>query len=92
MAILDNTDFQKIKKIIKSDPAASGVFKTWGLSKAELKSAFQAAEDWFVTGFTVTPTTSFKASLEASDAGSMTDAQAKQVGFIWMAWRFKVNP
>ena len=91
MATLTNDDFTEIKKIIRNDPTARSTFKVWGLSKAEYKAMFQAAEDWFVNGFDATPTSSFKAALEV-EAGTMTNAQAKQVGFAWMGWRFRNNP
>ena len=91
MAILDNEDFTNIRQYIARDPTAKATFKSWGLSKQVWKDTFQAAEDWFVNGFTTTPTNSFKAALEV-EAGATTNAQAKQVGFIWMNWRFVANP
>ena len=91
MAVLDNDDFTQIKKFIRNDPTARAEFKAWGLSKQEYKDMFQAAEDWFVNGFTATPSNSFKAALEV-EAGAMTNAQAKQVGYAWMGWRFRNNP
>lgn len=91
MATLANGDFEAIKQKIKSDPVSNTVFKAWGLSKGQWKAVFQAAETWFVTGFTSTPTTSFKAALEAALGAGMTNAQAKQVGFVWMGWRFDKN-
>ena len=53
MATLNNNDFQDIKKIIRRDPTARAEFKAWGLEKATWKATFQAAEDWFVDGFSV---------------------------------------
>jgi hypothetical protein len=75
MATLDNGDFTNIKKIIKRDPTYRDTFKLWGLDKVTWKAAFQAAEDWFVNGFTTTPTTSFKTAIEA-ETGAATNAQA----------------
>ena len=91
MAVLTNDDFTQIKKIIRNNPTARATFKAWGLSKAEYKAMFQAAETWFANGFNATPLTSFKMTLEA-EAGIMTNAQAKQVGYAWMGWRFRNNP
>lgn len=91
MATLANEDFTNIRQYIAHDTAAKDEFKSWGINKATWKALFQAAEDWFVDGFTTTPTSSFKAALEA-EAGAMTNAQAKQIGFIWMHWRFVMNP
>lgn len=87
MAVLSNADFTEIKQNIASNVDIKSTFKTWGLSKQVWKDTFQAAEDWFVNGFTVTPTNSFKASLEVV-AGAMTNAQAKAIGRAWMSWRF----
>ena len=91
MAILEDSDFQDIKKRIRNDPVARAEFKAWPLSKQVWKDVFQAAEDWFVNGFTATPSSSFKAALEV-EAGAMTNAQAKQIGFVWMGWRHAKNP
>jgi hypothetical protein len=87
MAVLDNSSFTEIRQYIKSDPTIRGVFKAWGLSKQTWQDAFQAAEDWFVSAFTTTPTTSFKAAIEV-ETGASTNAQAKAVARTWMNWRF----
>jgi hypothetical protein len=91
MAVLGNNDYQQIKKIIRNDPVSRAEFKSWGLSKQVWMDMFQAAEDWFVNGFDATPSNSFKAALEA-EAGAMTNAQAKQTGYAWMAWRAQEKP
>ena len=91
MATLDNSDFTTIKNIVRSDAPSKAAFKAGGLSKDEYKAVFQAAETWFSTGFTSTPTTSFKDALDV-EAPGITNAQAKQVGLVWMCWRFKVQP
>jgi hypothetical protein len=91
MAILTNADYQQIKKLAKNDLTARAEFKAWGLSKQVWMDLFQAAEDWFVNGFTATPSNSFKDALEV-EAGAMTNAQAKQVGYVWMGWRYANNP
>ena len=91
MAILDNTDFNAIAKLIKKDPTEYAEFKAWGLSKSVWKSAFQTAEDWFIDGFLVSPTTSFKAEIETV-TGATTNARAKAVGYAWMGWRYRRNP
>lgn len=90
MATLNSTDYEQIRQKIKSDPVSNAAFRTWGLSKSTWYALFQAAETWFVTGFTSTPTTSFKAAVEAV-TGTATNAQAKQVAFVWMGWRFEKN-
>ncbi len=86
MAVLDNTDYQRMKKIAMSDSAIKDIIDAWGLSKATWKDALQEAEDWFTDGFTVTPTASFKAAI-ATHTGACTNAQAKQIAKIWMRWR-----
>lgn len=91
MAVLTNADYQQIKKFVRNDPTARATFKAWGLDKQTYKDVFQAAEDWFVNGFSTTPSSSFKAALEAQ-VGAMTNDQAKQIGFVWMEWRFRANP
>ena len=91
MAILDNDDFHDIKKIIRRDATARAVFKAWGLDRPTWKILFQTVEDWFVNGFSTTPSNSFKAEVETV-TGTATNAQAKQVGYVWMGWRHKANP
>jgi hypothetical protein len=91
MAVLTNTDYQKIKKFIRNDSTAKAEFKAWGLDKQTWKNVFQEAEDWFVDGFTSTPLTSFKAALEV-EAGASTNTQIKQTAYAWMCWRVKVKP
>ena len=87
MAVLDNSDFTEIKQQIRGS-SHRDTFKNWGLDKQTWKDTFQAAEDWNINGFTVTPTTSFKAALEV-EAGAMTNAQAKAVAKVWAQWSFK---
>lgn len=91
MATLNSQDFKDIQQRIRSDPAARAEFKTWPLTKQQWYDLFQAAETWFVSAFTTTPTTSFKAAL-AVVYPSITNAQAKQIAFVWMGWRFMRNP
>jgi hypothetical protein len=86
MAQLTNADYTEIKEIIHGNPAAWVILKAWGLDKQTWKGLFQAAENWFVTGFNAVPTTSFKAALEAV-AGPMTGSQAQIVGKAWFVWR-----
>ena len=87
MATLTDADFTTIRDIIRSYPDAKAEFKALSLSKAEWKAAFQAAEDWFVSGFNSVPVTSFKAALEVQ-TGALTGTQAQLVGFVWMLWRW----
>ena len=87
MATLTTADFANLKKRIKHDSVARSTFKAWALDKATWYALFQAAEDWFVNGFSTQPTTSYKAALEAI-AGTMTNPQAIQVGKVWMGWRY----
>jgi len=87
MAVLDNDDFTEIKNQIRGSTHRD-TFRSWGLDKPTWKLLFQAAEDWNINGFTVTPTTSFKAALEV-EGGAMTNAQAKAVAKIWSQWSFK---
>lgn len=91
MAVLSTSDYQDIKKFIRSDETARAEFKSWGLDKQTWMDAFQGAEDWFVNGFTSTPSSSFKSAIEL-ETGATTNARAKQVGFIWNCWRAKANP
>ena len=91
MATLTSEDHSNIKKFIKSDPTYRVTFKLWSLSKDQWIAAFQAAEDWFVNGFSATPTESFKAAIEAQ-TGAATNAQVKAVGWVWMKWRQLKNP
>ena len=92
MATLNNTDFQDIYQRVRSDPTSWAGFRTWGLTKTQYKAAFQGAETWFVNAFTTTPTTSFKAAIEAAIGQSCTNAQAKLVGYAWAGWRHQANP
>ena len=92
MATLTNADFQDIRRRVYADATYRASFKAWGLSKAQYQAALQAAETWFVGGFTVAPTTSFKAAIEAAIGQSCTSAQAKLVGYAWAGWRFSANP
>lgn len=91
MATLDSSDFEAIRRHTREDPTALAVFKSWGLSKPIWYSLFQATEDWFINGFSVAPTTSFKATVEGI-TGACTNNQAKQVGYVWMGWRHDRNP
>ena len=91
MPILTDSDFRDIKKRIRKDPGARAEFGAWGLSKQAWKSVFQVVEDWFVSGFSTTPASSFKSALTA-EVGVITNAQAKQIGFVWMGWRYAKNP
>lgn len=86
MTQLDSNDFTQIKKLIRRYPAVEAEVKAWGLDRPTWMALFQAAEDWFVNGFNSTPTSSFKAALEAA-AGPMTANQAKWLGRIWFEWR-----
>ena len=98
MATLDNDDFTSIRQYITRDPIAKAEFKSWGIDKATWKALFQEAEDWFVNGFTTTPTTSFKGALDAVAAAALpdpftvTNAQAKQIGYVWTDWRQAKRP
>ena len=91
MATLTNSDFRDIKKRTQRDLSAKAAFGGWALNKAQWMAAFQAAEDWFVSGFLSTPTESFKAAIEVV-TGATTNERTKQLGFVWMGWRFAVNP
>jgi hypothetical protein len=88
MAQLTDADYSQIKKIIKSNPTAHQILKDWGLDKTTWKALFQETEDWNVDGFTVTPTTSFKAALDAITA--TTNQQAKMIWSVWAEWQPKV--
>lgn len=88
MAVLDDSDFTQIKQIVNADSAMKAELKAWGLSRAEWHAALQAAEDWFVSGFSLTPSSSFKAAIEV-ETGSCTNAQANQLGRAWFRWRDK---
>ena len=91
MATLTNADFTDIKNRIQRDPTGRDQFRSWPLTKAQFMAAFQAAEDWFVTGFTTRPALSFKAAIEV-ETGDTTNAQTKLIGVAWMGWRFQANP
>lgn len=88
MAQLDNEDFTKIKEIIHNEPALKEVFKAWNISKTVKHNLLQACEDWFVTGFNTTPTSSLKASFEVVLGGTTTNARAQAVATAWAKWRF----
>lgn len=92
MATLTNEDFQDIRQRVYADATYRASFKAWGLSKAQYEAALQGAETWFVGAFTTTPSTSFKAAIEAAIGTTCTNAQAKLIGFAWMGWRFGANP
>lgn len=89
MATLTDGDFTEIRNIISSDPVLKAEFKAWNLAKDVWKAIFQASEDWFVNGFNTTPTTSFKAALDA--VSTTTGAQAKAIGKVWFAWRIGIT-
>lgn len=91
MAVLANADYTDLKKRIRRDPASEAEFRGWGLSKATWMAMFQTIEDWFVNGFTVQPTNSFKDEIE-TETGPCSNAQAKQAGYVWMGWRYARNP
>ena len=86
MATLTVDDYTAIKRHI-SGSFAKSVLKNLPLDKQTWKDVFQAAEDWFVFGFTDTPTESFKSAIE-SVAGALTLNQAKAIGVVWMQWRW----
>ncbi len=87
MATLDNSDFTVMRNHIRRTPDLRETFRGVTWTKQVWKDTMQAAEDWFVNGFTATPTESFKAALEV-EAGAMSNAEAKLVARAWMAWRF----
>ena len=91
MATLTDEDYRTIKEIARADDTAWTTFKTWGLSTPVFKSALQAAETWFVNGFSTAPSTSFKSAIEV-ETGTCSNAQAKQIGWVWMGWRNRINP
>lgn len=86
MAVLTDANYTEIRQIVKSNPDAWSSHKGMGLSKPVWENTYQAAEDWFVDGFAITPTESFTAALEG-EAGSMTNAEAKWIGKVWFEWR-----
>jgi hypothetical protein len=86
MAVLTNADLAEIKRTAYSNKSAWTELKTLAWSKQVFSDTLQAAEDWFVNGFTTTPTVSFEAALEA-EAGTLTTAQAKWIGKVWFQWR-----
>jgi len=89
MATLTDQDFIKIQQHIKSDPEINNVFRSWGISKSQWRSLFQAAETWFTGSFNTTPTESFKAALD--NVVTTTATQAKWVGKVWFAWRINIT-
>lgn len=91
MAVLSTSDYQDIKKLIKNSSAAYSEFKSWGLDRQTWMDAFQGAEDWIVNGFTSSPSNSFKSAIEI-ETGAATNAQIKQLSYVWMCWRVKANP
>lgn len=91
MAILTNADYQNIKKRVKLDPVSRAEFRAWGLDKQTWYDLFQSVEDWFVSGFSVAPSTSFKSEIETI-TGATTNARAKATAYVWMGWRYDKNP
>jgi len=89
MATLGDSDFTQIKELVRSNPNAWTIFKAWNLSKATWKALFQAAENWFVSAFSVTPASSFKAALDAVTATTVN--QARWIGKIWFMWRIGID-
>lgn len=89
MATLSNNDYQQIRELIQTTPAARAVFKTWNLPRSQWTALFQAAENWFVGAFTAIPSTSFKAALDA--LVSTTASQARWIGKIWFMWRIGID-
>ncbi len=63
MAQLTDSDYTKIKKLIKTDATARSIVKAWGLDKATWKNLFQTCEDWNTNAFNTTPTESYKAAI-----------------------------
>ena len=91
MAQLTSNDYKDIKNRIRRDPDTLSEFKTWGLEKSVWYSIFQAVEDWLVGGFNGVPVTSLKAAIE-TQSGPISAAQAKEVAFVWMGWRYAKKP
>lgn len=86
MATLDNSDFTEIRRFILADETMRAVLLAWGLDKETWKAALQAIEDWFVNGFSSTPSSSLKAAIEV-ETGACTNAQANQLTRAWFRWR-----
>ena len=86
MATLTSSDYQYIKKRIRSNPAARAEFKSWSLDKATWYALFQTIEDWNVDGFTTRPAESEKEAMEAV-VGPLTNQRAIAVWTVWVGWK-----
>lgn len=88
MAVLIDADYQWMKQWTHSRAATKAVLNAWGLTKSEYKAALQEVEDYITNGFSTTPTTSIKAAIEIH-TGAATNAQAKQLLNVWLAWSYR---
>lgn len=86
MTTLTNYDFEWLKRYIQSDTTFRNTLKTWGISKPNLKSAIQAIENYNVSAYNVTPTSTIQQTIEAF-TGAITATQAKVLWYAWAAWR-----
>lgn len=89
MATLTDSDYTEIARIIRNDPTFDNTFRSWSFSRPTWKALFQAAETWFTGAFNTTPSTSFKAALDA--VATTTANQAKWIGRIWFEWRLRIT-
>ena len=86
MATLTNDSFRYIQQWVRSQPTVKNDFNGWSLSRSIYQTAFQAVEDYMVNGFSVQPSTSIRAAIEAV-TGATTAARAQSLFAAWVAWK-----
>lgn len=86
MATLTNQDFRYIADWVRSHPSIKADLFGWSLPKATYRTALQTVEDYMVNGFSVRPTTSIRAAIEAV-TGATTASRAQSLLAAWVAWK-----
>ena len=86
MATLTDADYTWIRDWVHNNRTIYTELSTWGLNKATWKAAFQAIENYMVSSFNTTPTTSIRAAIEAV-TGITTTLQAQYLFVTWVSWK-----
>lgn len=86
MATISDAGFTKIKEWVRGNKAIYNEFRTWGITKTTLKSALQAVENYMISAFSTTPTTSVRSAIEAV-TGATTPTRAQYVFVVWAQWK-----
>jgi hypothetical protein len=86
MATLADADFVYIQNWVRHQPAVRADLYGWSLSRSLWRAAFQALEDYTVSGFATRPATSIKAAIEAV-TGPATASQAQSMYAAYVAWK-----